>query len=206
MRLPWHKKNRLLPEKLELIDSTFSKFDVRSFADLGGVWGVEGGYTFHALDRHPISRAVLVDTHPTQIVRDRATKYPALELVEGAFGDDGVVRRVGAVDAVVFFDVLLHQVAPDWDDVLRRYAERVKYFVIYNQQWIGSQSTVRLLDLGKEEYLRNVPHKRHEAPYNDLFSKLDQIHPEHGKPWRDVHHIWQWGITDGYLEAKLSKL
>src|SRR5262249_33584623 len=59
MKLPWHNRNRLLPEKLELIDSAFSTLNIHSFADLGGVWGVEGGYTFHALDKHDVSRAIL---------------------------------------------------------------------------------------------------------------------------------------------------
>jgi hypothetical protein len=72
--------------------------------------------------------------------------------------------------------VLLHQVAPDWDTILDMYAKNVRALVIYNQQWTGPGNNVRLLDLGEEEY------------------------------FRDVHHIWQWGITDADLEAKVAGL
>ena len=65
--------------------------------------------------------------------------------------------QVGRVDAIFLFDVLLHQVAPDWDTILEMYAKNVRVFGIYNQQWTGADTTVRLLDLGEEEYFRNVP-------------------------------------------------
>jgi hypothetical protein len=35
------KRPTLLQDKIELIDFAFSRFDLHSFADLGGVWGVE---------------------------------------------------------------------------------------------------------------------------------------------------------------------
>jgi hypothetical protein len=206
IRLPWQKKDKILKEKLELIEFAFRKQNLKSFADLGGVWGVEGGYTFHALDNYNIVNAALVDTHPTEFVKVRSHDYPALRVIKGNFGDDETAREVGTVDAVFLFDVLLHQVAPDWDKVIELYAPNVSCFVIYNQQWTGSFSTVRLLDLGEAEYFRNVPHKRSERPYADLFKKLDEKHPDHDRNWRDVHHIWQWGITDGDLEQVLGKL
>ncbi|MEI6502812.1 MAG: hypothetical protein WCP21_17520, partial [Armatimonadota bacterium] len=64
----FHRKSSptLLQDKIDLIDLAFSRFDLHSFADLGGVWGVEGGYTFHALEKHDVSAAALVDTHPTE--------------------------------------------------------------------------------------------------------------------------------------------
>ncbi|HKP73682.1 MAG TPA: class I SAM-dependent methyltransferase [Pyrinomonadaceae bacterium] len=189
---------------MELIDFAFSRFDIRSFADLGGVWRVEGGYTFHALGKHNVSHAFLVDTHPTEIVRKRAAKFPRLKLVTGDFGDEEVAREAGDVEAVFFFDVLLHQVNPDWDRILEMYA-RARCFIIYNQQWTGAHTT-RLLELGEDEYFRNVPHDRTVAPYNELFKKLDEKHPEHDRKWRDVHHIWQWGITDKDLRSKVESL
>lgn len=196
MRFPWQKKGRLLPEKLALLDAAMSHADTSSFADLGGVWGVEGGYTFHLLDRHRISAASLVDTHPTEKVRRAAKAYPALRIIQGNFGRSEVVADVGKVDLAIMFDVLLHQVTPDWDEVVRRYAFNTDCLVVYNQQWVGSESTVRLLDLGKQEYFNNVPHNPRQDPYDRLFDRLDEIHPDHGRPWRDVHHVWQWGITD----------
>jgi hypothetical protein len=87
----------------------------------------------------------------------------------------------------MLFDVLLHQVKPDWDEVLALYAKYARTFLIYNRQWTGEKS-VRLLDLGRGEYFRNVPHSPAEPPYDTLFDKLDETHPEHGRPWRDAHH------------------
>lgn len=197
----------LVQDKIDLIDQAFSSFGVHSFADLGCVWGVEGGYTFHALDKHKVTDAVMVDTTFTPIVTDRAKEYPQLRLINGSFGDQSVVDQVGNVDAVFLFDVLLHQVAPDWDTILEMYAKNIRVFVIYNQQWTGSDTTVRLLDLGEEEYFRNVPSDPKQEPYKNLFKKLDEPHPHAGgRLWRDVHSIWQWGITDDDLESTAARL
>ena len=68
------------------------------------------------------------------------------------------------------------------------------------------QPYLRLLDLGEEEYFQNVPHSKEEKPYNILFQKLNQKHPGHDRTWKDVHHIWQWGITDVDLQAKVKSL
>ena len=196
----------LMQDKLELIDFVFSNFDARSFADLGGVWGVEGGYTFYPLAKYNITTAKLVDTHPTPMVNCHALNYPQLEVIKGNFSSESIARRLKGIDVVFLFDVLLHQVAPDWGRVLEIYAPHTKGFVIFNQQWIGSPHTVRLLDLGEEEYFSNVPHDRTLKPYQNLFEKLDEKHPDHDRPWRDVHHIWQWGITDRNLLDKMNSL
>lgn len=205
MRLfSWFGNNALLETKKRLID--VGLMNSASFADLGGVWGVDGGYTFYALNRHNINRAVLVDTHPTASVLKRASKYSQLEVITGNFGSREVAERVGNVDAVFLFDVLLHQVRPDWNEVLRLYAQRTSIFIIYNQQWTGSGSAVRLLELGEKEYFLNVPHSKKNPTYTNLFRKLDTKHPDHDRNWRDVHHIWQWGITDQDLEVAMIDL
>lgn len=54
------------------------------------------------------------------------------------------------------------------------YAKNVRCLLIYNQQWIGSTTTVRLLDLGEKHYFRNVPHSKLNKAYRDLFQKLDK--------------------------------
>ncbi|HWY98097.1 MAG TPA: hypothetical protein VNY36_03325 [Bacteroidia bacterium] len=192
--------NKLVKVKLDLIDSV----EINSFADLGGVWGVDGGYTFYPLENHIISKAFLVDTHFSDVVENNARKFPQLKLLTGSFGDEKIAREVGKVDAVFFFNVLLHQVTPNWDKVLEMYTP--KHFIIYNQQWVGPGNNVRLLDLGEEEYFKNVPHTPNEPPYDNLYSKLDQKHPLHERNWRDVHNIWQWGITDTDLISKLNSL
>lgn len=193
-------------DKKDLIDFAFQRFGPGSFADLGGVWNVAGGYTFYALEKFPIEKAILVDTDFTEEVHQRARLYPSLKLIQGNFGASETIERVGNVDAVFFFDTLLHQVNPDWDMILELYASRVKNFLILNQQFTGSAHTVRLLDLGEEEYFRNVPHNRNEPPYDSLFQKLNDVHPQHKRPYRDIHNIWQWGITDVDLIDRMRSL
>jgi hypothetical protein len=105
---------------------------------------------------------------------------------------DGV-SYVGEVDVVLLFDVLLHQVKPDWDEVLRAYASRARAVVIVNPQYVAGTETVRLIELGRAEYERLVPHT---SIHDEAWADLDAIHPSHGRPWRDVHEIWQWGIVD----------
>ncbi len=201
-----HGGGRIVVDKIDIIDRAFSSLGIESFADLGGVWGVEGAYTFHALNNYRIKDAALVDTHPTPTVVNLSKGYPQLRLIQGNFGSKDVVDEVGKIDAVILFDVLLHQVSPNWDRILELYAQKARCFIIYNQQWMGSASTVRLLDLGEKEYFRNVPHSRLNKAYRNLFQKLDEKHPDHDRPWRDVHHIWQWGITDTDLESKAAEL
>jgi hypothetical protein len=194
---------RMRRAKFDLIDRACDEHGARSIAELGGCWRVDGDYLFRAVEHHGIDRAVEVDTHPTEGFKRRAAEHPQVELVEGNFGTPEAAERVGEVDAVVFFDVLLHQVAPDWDEVLAMYAPHTRVFVILNQQWTRGEKTIRLHDLGRDEYLRNVPERDFHLSVVD---KLDEIHPVHERPWRDVHHIWQWGITDADLEAKAAEL
>lgn len=194
----------LLQDKLNLIDLAFEAYDAKTFADLGGVWRVEGGYSFYAASKHGAT-GHLVDTHPTERVRKIAARWPQVALVEGSFGDPAVAQVVSGADVLFLFDVLLHQVRPDWDEILRMYAG-ARIILIYNQQWTGPE-TVRLTDLGESDYFLNTPHRRDEPPYDSLFDKLDEPHPDHGgRTWREVHHVWQWGITDRSLLSALWDL
>lgn len=191
---------RLDHGKLALIREAYSR-GARSFADLGGVWRVDGGYSFYA--ERLGYRGILVDTHPTDAALNRTGK--SVEFLRGNFGDPAIVESVRGIDAVFFFDVLLHQVRPDWDELLRLYSW-APMVLIYNQQWTGSD-TVRLLDLGETEYFANTPHDPNEPTYKNLFQKIDTPHPDHGgRLWRDVHHIWQWGITDEALIGRMGEL
>ena len=59
-----------------------------------------------------------------------------------------------------------------------------------------------------QDYLAAIPatDMSHGSIYNGLFDRLDQINEQRGRPWRDVHDIWQWGITDGDLIARMAAL
>lgn len=195
-------------DKKEIIDFALGRLlpSPCSFADLGGIWDVDGAYSFHALENHAVSRACLVDTDFTDKALARAGKYPALQTIRGNFGRPEILEAVGPVDAVFLFDALLHQVSPDWDRILEMYAASCSCFVIFNQQWIRDKKTVRLLELGEKGYFDNVPHSPEHPNYVGLFDRLDAIHPQHGRKVRDIHNIWQWGITDADLIAHMKDL
>ncbi len=199
---------RTVLDKKDIIDFALGRLlpSPCSFADLGGIWDVDGAYTIHALDNHEISQAWLVDTDFTDKALKRAAKQPQLSTIKSNFGQPEVPRQIKSVDAVFLFDVLLHQVAPNWDEILEMYARICSCFVIFNQQWTRDPHTIRLLDLGSQAYFDNVPHDPTHPNYANLFDRLDDIHPQHGRKIRDIHNIWQWGITDQDLIKKMQEL
>ena len=196
------------PQKIALIDFVFQniKPKAQSFADLGGVWNVDGGYTFYTLDNNEIKSAFLVDTEITLETYNKARKYNNLTLIESSFAEEAVAKRLGNVDVIFLFDVLLHQVDPNWDAILEQYSRVTNCFAVYNQQWTKSEETVRLLDLGVDEYFENVPHERNHPKYKALFEHMYDIHPGYNKIWRDIPDVWQWGITDRDLSQKMENL
>jgi hypothetical protein len=195
-------------DKKELIDYAYRRCQPvpASFADLGGIWNVDGAYTFYTLREYGAKRAFLVDTDFTDASIKAGRSHDSLRLIQGNFGEGSVAEQLGMVDATFLFDVLLHQVKPDWIEILENYSKRTKYFVVYNQQWLGSENTVRLLDLGHDEYFKNVPHAEEEPTYKALFDKMYEIHPQHQRIWRDIHNVWQWGITDRDLLSTMQNL
>lgn len=195
----------LFMPKLDVLDFAFRRFGVSSFADLGAAYRVDGGYSFYVLDSCAVTRAVLVDAQPTERMLAEAAARKGAEVVRGYFGDSSIAEKVGKVDAVVLFDVLLHQVQPDWDEVIALYAPRTRLFVIHNPQWLGPK-TLRLLDLGGEKYLSVVPKIRNEAVYQAAIYRPDEINPARGRRNRDVYYIWQWGITDIDLVSRMHAL
>jgi hypothetical protein len=193
------------PNKRQLIDFA-CQLGMASFADLGAVWNVDAGYTFYAMERHRVSSAVIVDTGITPAVLEKKRRYPGLRIIKGNFGQSTIRDQIGKVDGVFFFDTLLHQVRPDWDEVLGMYAGVARIVLIFNQQYTNFDRTTRLLDLGRDEYFRNIPHSAGEEPYRTYFLDLDTIHPEHKRPYRDIHNIWQWGIVDADLTGRMNEL
>ena len=193
--------------KLRLIDYCAEQLESRSFADLGGVWGIDGAYARYAADAHEPERVVVVDENFTERYLELERKLPSLGHVQGNFGSREVAKSLGQIDVAMFFDVLLHQVGPDWDQVLAIYAPFCKRIAIVQPQWNGPE-TVRLLDLGEQEYMAAIPEDEaaHGSVYDGLFDRLDETNEQRGRPWRDVHDIWQWGITDHDLIGRMGEL
>ncbi len=192
-------------DKQQLIDTAFARRRPETIADLGGVWNVDGAYCFYSSETYDLKSAFLVDSDFSDRVLARCRDGQRVTPLTGMIGAPEVAEQIGAVDAVFLFDVLLHQVAPNWDEVLELYAPRTSTFVIYNPQWTGDE-TLRLLDLGREDYFANIPHAEAEAGYDTLFDRLDEQYPAHDRLVRDVHYIWQWGITDQSLRQTMQKL
>lgn len=193
--------------KLRVIDVCFGELGARSFADLGGIWAVDGGYARYAAEVHSAERGVVIDEDFTDAYLAAERRLPNLTHVHGNFGDRDVAESLGHVDLVLFFDVLLHQVDPDWDELLGLYAPLCQQMAIVQPQWNG-EDTLRLLDLGEREYLSAIPRGEpgHGNIYDDLFARLDEVNEQRGRPWRDVHDIWQWGISDRDLIARMDAL
>jgi hypothetical protein len=197
----------LNPAKLRVIDYCFEQLGARSFADLGGVWGINGAYARYAADAHRPERGVVVDEEFSERYLEAEGELPNLTHITGNFGQRDVAEAVGDVDVAFFFDVLLHQVDPDWDVVLERYAPLARCIAIVQPQWNGPE-TVRLLELGETEYMAAIPKHddAHDGLYDGLFGRLDEFHEARGRMWRDVHDIWQWGIPDDDLTARMTEL
>lgn len=51
----------------------------------------------------------MVDGRITPTVAARANSYPQLRVIEGNFGDQEIADKVGNVDALFLFDVLLRK-------------------------------------------------------------------------------------------------
>ena len=194
-------------EKFSLIDHVFNNesMNIRSFVDLGGVWKVNAAYTLYTLKKYIIDQAFLIDTNFNTIVDKKVGKYSNLQKITGDFTQDNVIEQLEGIDVIFLFDVLLHQVNPDWNVVLEKYSAVAKCIIIYNQQFIQSDTTLRLTDLSLEEYKALAPARKDEL-YDYIYSHGQEIHPEYQKPWKDIHNIWQWGITDSDLRNQMKSL
>jgi hypothetical protein len=184
--------------KARLVSDAIDRYGLKSIMDVGACWAVHGGYTFHALESGKIDRAVVLDGEITDLTRERAAGDARIVMREGNIGDADFIAALPACDAAIMFDVLLHQVAPDWDEFLIRYCGRVNHVVIWNQDWIGSGSSVRYVERGLEWYLGNVG-DTDAARITRWFERHDEISPRWGRPWRDVPDFWQWGIVSAEL-------
>ncbi len=196
-------------DKLRLIDHAFRVVvpAAQSFADLGGVWKVHAAYTRYVLRNFGVQRGVIVDTDFPDALLRKLSVNPRLQILNGDFATEDVASRIGQIDIMFLFDVLLHQANPSWEEVLELYSSRVRCMVIYNQQYVQSSSSVRLTSLPLKEYVKLAPGgKERQELYQHVYSHGDEIHPKYNKPWRDIHNIFQWGITDQDLRAVMKQL
>jgi hypothetical protein len=196
------------PGKAQAIDWAVEQLGIESFASLE-FDGVLGEWAFYAIDKPTVQHGALVDARARRArahllsAVELAAEYPGMRVLDRAFADQSTVSEIGEVDAILMFDVLHHMVDPDWDQLLDLYAPVTSTFVIANPQWERSETTVRLIDLGREQFLDAVPPTE---SHTELFDRLDDLHKGQQRLFRDGTHVWQWGITDADLKAKLGEL
>ncbi len=194
----------LVKQKTKLLDKAISYFEIRSICDVGGCWGVNGGYAFHALETG-VERAFILDGKITNLTLENAEKYGySVQLIQTNLGDADMVKGLPDVDATIFFDVLLHQVSPDWDKFISLYTCKSDVIVIYNQAWTGDSKTLRFVDKGLEWYLANVYYTDRERVIS-WFNKHNEYNLMQNRLWRDVHNFWQWGIVADDLIRLMRK-
>src|SRR5206468_3552345 len=146
-----------------------------------------------------------LDGEITDLTRERAAGDARIALREGDIGDADFIAALPACDAAIMLDILLHQVSPDWDEFLVRYSGKVNHVVIWNQDWIGSDSSVRYVERGLEWYLDNVG-DTDGARIRRWFEQHDEISPRFNRPWRDVPDFWQWGIVSSELVDTMRRV
>jgi len=188
------------PDKLKLINMTFREFypEAKSFADLGGVWKVNAAYSRYTIKNFQINRGVLVDTKIPEILAQKLQQHQSFQILQDDFGSPSVIDEIGSVDVIFLFDVLLYQANQDWDQIVENYAKNCSCFIIYNQQYIRGKESIRLTDLPFNEY-NEVASDHAEELTRYIYEHKNEIHPEYEKPWKDIHNITQWGITDHSL-------
>ncbi len=196
------------PGKARAIDYAVEQLGIESFASLE-FDGIFGEWAFYTIDKPTVQHGALVDARARRArahllsAVEVAAEHPGMRVLDRAFSDPRTVSEIGQVDAILLLDVLHHMVDPDWDQVLDLYAPITSTFVIANPQWERSETTVRLIDLGREQFLDAVPPTE---SHTELFDRLDDLHKGQQRPFRDGTHVWQWGITDADLKAKLGEL
>lgn len=196
---------QIKPHKAALITEAVTKLKIESIVDLGACWAVNGGYSFHALETGNITRSVIVDGNITDLTKLRAEKYDNVKLIEGMLGDRSVIERVGEIDAIIMFDILLHQVKPDWNEFLSLWSQKSDCLIIYNQNWEKTKNTVRFIDRGLEWYKQNV-YFSNEENTDKWFGEHDIYDERQGKLKKDIYNFWQWGITTQDMINTISNL
>lgn len=191
--------------KKDVLDYSFQFLKMNRVVELGGVGEIDCAYGLYVLNKFKPAHITMVDLQWTESAKRLCVGREEITIMKVNFGDPKLPSRIGNVDSVILFDVLLHQVAPDWDRILEMYAPYTRSFIICNPQFMVSSSTVRLLDLGKEEYFKNVPHPPTHPTYATLFARMNDF-VEPGRIWRDAPNVWQWGITNKDLIDVMDQL
>jgi hypothetical protein len=191
--------------KLDLLCLANDLYKPTSLCDIGGIWGVDGGYGVYAKTVLGIENVRIVDSHWTDTAK-QCCKDSGVKIVDSFIDTYLNEDKLGIIDCVCLFHFLLHQVSPDWREILRQLSCSVKIVLINNPQWINGKAGFRLTELNSNKYFSLVPHSENEENYKDLYTAPLEIDALHRKPRRDLHHFWQWAITNNDLISWMNSL
>lgn len=192
--------------KKEIIDFAFQNGSIKSVAELGCVWNVDGIYGRYIGEKYNPAKIMMVDLIWNARALALCAAHPSITTVTANFATRQMVEEIGPIDCAIFFDILLHMVSPDWGALLEMYAPNTKTFLIANPQFISSTRTTRLLDLPRERYLDLIPDHSDRSIYAKTFDNPYQFDESQGKPLRDSAYVWQWGITNRDLVDSMDRL
>ncbi|HEX6460188.1 MAG TPA: glycosyltransferase [Thermoleophilaceae bacterium] len=190
------------------LDYAIEELAIESFASLE-IGPACGQVAFYTIAKPGVREGALIDAGFARSgdsilsAVELAAEHPGMRVLEGTVSEPATVAELAQVDAILICDVLVRLVDPDWDELLERYAPATSAFVIANPQWDRGDETIRLIELGEEEYLKSVP------PWpgtHGLFNRLDKWDSTQARRHRDGSTVFQWGITDADLVAKMSEL
>lgn len=190
--------------KATLAHRAVRKHDVKTFADIGGCWGVRAAYSVYLLSKNEIDKAYVADGNVNPSSRKAGEPFPQLEFIEGQFNEHAFIEPFPEVDALIMYSILVHQANLDWDAFLEAWSKKARVLVIYNQMWKRTSDTVRFNEQGLDWYLDNVFFSDRKTII-DWFGRLDEPY-KNGRKWRDTHHYWQVGITTDDLVRKMKSL
>lgn len=195
--------NTVIKQKKLLIDNALSYFKIDSLLDLGGNWNVDGVYSKYIYDNSDCRDITIVDAYwDHKLTKDY--EFYGINCIRETFSKF-FEREPRHFDCTLIFDILLHQVSPNWKEIINHISTISKNILIFNPQWISTDETVRLTKLPNAEYLSNVPHNKDEYPYNNYLKNPWNICPETGICYKDSYCIWQWGITNVDLISSFHK-
>ncbi|MDP3958356.1 MAG: class I SAM-dependent methyltransferase [bacterium] len=166
-----------------------------SFADIGALWGIDGGNSFLA-EESGATRVVAVDVYPAseKFIAEKARRNSKVEFIEGDVNLASTTGKIGECDVVFCSGVLYH--TPDPFHLLTRLRSICRGTLILNTASIPELPGIRngavfypfLSDSQRKIWNRHIgSQKAITGPYE----------PESG------YGNWFWGLTPSTLGSML---
>jgi hypothetical protein len=175
--------------KLEMLDRTLP---VTAACVFGDVWRVGAGYTRHILEAGT-EHVMLVDSLETSELLQLRLEHPRLEFRKGDFSSPLFMASLRErFDAVVLFDVLLHQAT--LLEALHLTLDRALHKAVIVQPVLAEQELSNSV-----VYLPGSADRELLDPGGDELQVFPDLDPT------VVNHTrWLWGMTPSFLRSALA--